>query len=94
MFDVSAKLRTLGITPWIEPQAGMFLWCSLPDDLDAADIARAALQKKIVLAPGNAFSPSQSATNYMRFNVSQMLDRQSFQVLGEALAREFRRHRP
>jgi DNA-binding transcriptional MocR family regulator len=94
MFDVSAKLRTLGITPWIEPQAGMFLWCSLPDDLDAAAIARAALQKKIVLAPGNAFSPSQSATNYMRFNVSQMLDRQSFQVLGEALAQESRRHRP
>jgi DNA-binding transcriptional MocR family regulator len=90
MFDVTAKLGALGIVPWIEPQAGMFLWCRLPDGVDAADIARAALQQKVVLAPGNAFSPSQSATNYMRFNVSQMLDDPSFHVLREVLRREAR----
>src|SRR5690606_2083024 len=90
MFDVTAKLGALGIVPWIEPQAGMFLWCRLPDGVDAADIARAALQQKVVLAPGNAFSPSQSATDYMRFNVSQMLDDPSFHVLREVLRREAR----
>ncbi|MGO7733662.1 hypothetical protein ACC704_37405, partial [Rhizobium johnstonii] len=42
--------------PWLEPQAGMFLWCRLPDCIDASDVARAALEKRIVLAPGNAFS--------------------------------------
>ena len=24
------KLHTLGITPWLQPEAGLFLWCQLP----------------------------------------------------------------
>jgi DNA-binding transcriptional MocR family regulator len=88
MGEVSARLKGLDITPWLEPPAGMFLWCRLPDGLDAADVARAALERKIVLAPGNAFSLSQSATNFMRFNVSQMLDRRVFEVLREVLVRQ------
>ncbi|WP_411196431.1 PLP-dependent aminotransferase family protein, partial [Rhizobium sp.] len=87
MSDVSVRLKGLGITPWLEPQAGMFLWCRLPDGIDATDVARAGLEKRIVLAPGNAFSLSQSATNFMRFNVAQTLDARVFEVLGDALAR-------
>ncbi|MBX5039679.1 PLP-dependent aminotransferase family protein [Rhizobium lentis] len=87
MTEVSARLKNLGITPWLEPQAGMFLWCRLPDGIDAADVARAALEKRIVLAPGNAFSLSQSATSFMRFNVSQTLDPRVFEVLRDVLAR-------
>jgi DNA-binding transcriptional MocR family regulator len=64
----------------------MFLWCRLPDGLDAAAVARAALASRVVLAPGNAFSLSQSATGFMRFNVSQTLDDRVFAVLREALA--------
>jgi DNA-binding transcriptional MocR family regulator len=52
----------------------MFLWCKLPGELDAADIARRALAENIVLAPGNAFSLSQTARSFMRFNVAQMAD--------------------
>ncbi|MDQ0559854.1 DNA-binding transcriptional MocR family regulator [Rhizobium mesoamericanum] len=85
MFDVSAKLKNLGIIPWLEPSAGMFLWCRLPDGANATDVARAALERKIVLAPGNAFSLSQSATNFMRFNTSQTLDPRVFDVLRETL---------
>lgn len=85
MFDVAARLRRLGIEPWIEPQAGMFLWSRLPDGLDAAAVARAALARKVVLAPGNVFSPSQSATGFLRFNVSQTLDERIFAVLDEVL---------
>ena len=85
MFDVAARLKAIGITPWLEPQAGMFLWCRLPDELDAAEIARAALAKNIVLAPGNVFSLSQSATNFLRFNVSQTLDSRTFTVLRDIM---------
>ncbi|MBX4896573.1 aminotransferase-like domain-containing protein [Rhizobium bangladeshense] len=87
MTEVSARLKGFGIKPWLEPQAGMFLWCRLPDGIDAANVARAALEKRIVLAPGNAFSLSQSATNFMRFNVSQTLDPRVFEVLGAVLGR-------
>ncbi|MBZ9790131.1 PLP-dependent aminotransferase family protein [Rhizobium sp. 3T7] len=85
MFETSARLKNLGIRPWLEPSAGMFLWCRLPGDTSATDIARAALERKIVLAPGNAFSLSQTAANFMRFNVSQMLDPRVFDVLREIL---------
>jgi DNA-binding transcriptional MocR family regulator len=85
MRDVASRLKPLGIEPWLEPQAGMFLWCRLPGDLDAADIARAALAKDVVLAPGNAFSLSQSAKSFVRFNVSQTIDDRIFDVLHEAL---------
>lgn len=85
MAKVSARLKPLGIEPWLQPQAGMFLWCRLPDGIDAADVARAALERNVVLAPGNVFSHSQSATGFMRFNVSQMLDPQVYAVLGAAL---------
>lgn len=83
MFDVGARLKALEIEPWLEPQAGMFLWCRLPDGVDAAQIARKALAKNVVLAPGNAFSLSQTATGFLRFNVSQSLDDCIFQVLRE-----------
>jgi DNA-binding transcriptional MocR family regulator len=85
MFEASVRLKNLGIRPWLEPSAGMFLWCRLPGDTGATDIARAALERKIVLAPGNAFSLSQTAANFMRFNVSQMLDPRVFDVLREIL---------
>lgn len=88
MGETSARLKAIGITPWIEPRAGMFLWAKLPDGLDAADIARRALSENIVLAPGNAFSPSPSASRFLRFNVAQSLDAKLFTmldtVIGEA----------
>ena len=88
MADVCARLKNLGLVPWIEPQAGMFLWCQLPDGLDAAEIAREALAGNIVLAPGNVFSLSQSATSFLRFNVSQTQDERIFAALGKSIARK------
>ncbi len=82
-----ARLASLGLTPWIEPEAGMFLWCRLPEGLDAAEIAKRALAQDVVLAPGNAFSPSQGASGFLRFNVSQSLDERIFKVV-EAAMRE------
>jgi len=38
-----------------------------------------------VLAPGNAFSQSQRAADYVRFNVSQCQDPRIWQVLARAL---------
>ncbi|HYS83967.1 MAG TPA: PLP-dependent aminotransferase family protein [Bradyrhizobium sp.] len=87
MGEVNTRLKSLGIEPWLEPQAGMFLWSQLPDGIDAADVAREALAENIVLAPGNAFSLSQSATGFLRFNVSQSQDGRVFEALRKAIAR-------
>jgi DNA-binding transcriptional MocR family regulator len=91
MRDVSEHMRDIGIEPWIAPQAGMFLWCRLPEGLDAANVARAALAERIVLAPGNAFSLSKSATGFMRFNASQTLDSKVFEVLRATLKDQIRK---
>ncbi|QRY66052.1 PLP-dependent aminotransferase family protein (plasmid) [Ensifer sp. PDNC004] len=81
MSDTAARLGEIGITPWIEPQAGMFLWCRLPESVDAAEVAQKALQQEIVLAPGNVFSHAGTANGFLRFNVSQCDDARLFKVL-------------
>ncbi|MCB1510471.1 MAG: PLP-dependent aminotransferase family protein [Hyphomicrobiaceae bacterium] len=78
---VSRQLKSVGIEPWLEPEAGMFLWCKLPDEVDATELAKAALAHDIVLAPGNVFSLSQSAKSFMRFNVSQSQDKRMIDFL-------------
>ncbi len=85
MGETTQRLKSLGVTPWIEPRAGMLLWCSLPEGLDAAELAKRALADNVVLAPGNAFSLSQSAKGYLRFNVSQCQDARVFSVLAKAM---------
>ena len=83
--EVIARLRDMGVTPWIEPRAGMFLWCELPPGVSAAALARAALERNVVLAPGDVFSLSQSAGRFMRVNVAQCADPAVFEVLRQAL---------
>lgn len=85
MVPTIERLATLGITPWLEPRAGMFLWCRLPDGMDAVDLARRALRHDIILAPGNVFSLSQSESAFMRFNVAQSGDQRLFDALGRLL---------
>ena len=67
------------------PRGGFFLWCRLMGGQDATAIARAALDEDIVLAPGNVFSVSQTAQNFLRFNVAHMGDAQVWDVLRRAL---------
>jgi len=85
--ETADRLARLGITPWLEPRGGFYLWCELPEGLDSAQVAQAALAEGVVLAPGNVFSVSQSAGRFMRFNVAHMLEPRVYQVLGKALIR-------
>lgn len=82
--EVAGRLARLGISPWLMPRGGIYLWCQLPEGQDSARIARVALRSDVVLAPGNVFSPSQSAGRFLRINVAQMPDR-VFDVLAKAL---------
>ena len=83
------RLATLGLEPFIAPRAGLFLWAALPEGFDAAEIARAALSKDVIFAPGNVFSAGQTASRFMRFNAARCVEPRIFEVLQEAM-REFR----
>lgn len=84
--ETIAGLDALGFQPWTLPRGGFTLWCRLPDERDAAELAKVALREGVVLAPGNVFSVTQSATDMMRFNVAQM-SRPVFDVIERALKR-------
>lgn len=79
------RLAKLGITPWLIPQSGMFLWCKLPDNNSATELANRCLSQGVVLAPGNTFSQSHSAENFMRFNVAQASNARVFEILAQTL---------
>ncbi|QOH69943.1 PLP-dependent aminotransferase family protein [Pseudomonas juntendi] len=85
MTTTVARLRALGIEPWITPQAGMYVWCQLPHGKDAATLAKACLSEGVVLAPGNAFSQAGTAGDFLRFNVAQCADDRIWDVLARAL---------
>lgn len=85
MAETAGRLKMIGIVPWIDQPAGMFVWCRLPDGIDAAQVARNALSDNVVLAPGNAFSLSHTAGRFMRFNVAQCADERIFRALEKAM---------
>ena len=85
--DTAARLASLGLRNWVTPRGGFYLWCQLPDGRDAAELAQAALQKGVILAPGNVFSAAQEASDFMRFNVAQMMDHRVYEVLKAGLTK-------
>jgi DNA-binding transcriptional MocR family regulator len=82
--EVAGRLARIGIEPWLVPQSGFYLWCRLPHGADSTRLARACVERGVVIAPGNVFSPTQTAASFMRINVAQMTDR-AFDVVGHAL---------
>lgn len=82
---IAARFEPLGIRPWLLPRGGFYLWCRLPEGVDSAALARTALDDNVVLAPGNVFSVSQTASAFMRFNVAQSGDPRVAAVLRRAI---------
>jgi DNA-binding transcriptional MocR family regulator len=80
------RLERCGLTAWLEPSGGFFLWMRLPDGIDSANVARHALAHGLVLAPGGAFSPSSLGNSFLRFNVAQCTDPRMISMLETALA--------
>lgn len=85
MGETIARLKPMGLKPLIPEPSGIFLWCRLPDGIDATDVAHRALANNVMLAPGNAFSVSQTASSFLRFNVAQCSDERIFKALKTAM---------
>lgn len=87
MSETIRRLHAAGLSVWTKPQAGMFVWAQLPDGMDAARVARDALAQGVVFAPGNVFSASRSAGDFLRFNVSQCNRPMVYETLQRAMER-------
>ncbi len=85
--EATERLTALGVIPWIVPRGGFYLWCRLPEGTDSALLAQRCREEGVVLAPGNVFSVSQSATAYLRFNVAH-LNARVYRVLQQAITEQ------
>ena len=55
---------------WTYPEGGLFLWGTMPDYLDAADVLKSAIEHKVAFVPGSPFYPTGGGHNTMRINFS------------------------
>lgn len=65
--------------------AGMYLWCSLGNDVNAHLIARSMFNSQYLMAPGAFFTYAEPMQSYMRFNVPATFQSPALDVLREAL---------
>lgn len=69
MIDAMSEFFPSEVT-WTEPQGGLFLWVTLPPQVDSRDMLKDALEKGVAFVPGNAFDPANAQCNTFRLNFS------------------------
>ena len=57
-------------TRWTHPQGGLFLWVTLPEEVNTTDLLTKAVDKKVAFVPGSSFHPLGGGENTMRLNFS------------------------
>jgi 2-aminoadipate transaminase len=55
---------------WTHPLGGMFLWGMMPKGVDAAEVLKIAIERKVAFVPGASFHPNGGGENTMRINFS------------------------
>ena len=59
----------MGVT-WTKPDGGLFLWVTVPDEIDTHELFYDAIEFKVAFVPGDVFYGENPATNHMRINFS------------------------
>lgn len=68
MLDALAAHMPEGVS-WTRPEGGMFIWVTLPDSLDGADLlARSLESERVAFVPGHAFFADGSGCNTLRLS--------------------------
>ena len=55
---------------WTNPEGGLFLWLTLPENMDAGELFPKAVEKNVAYVVGSAFHFDRSGHNTMRLNFS------------------------
>jgi len=55
---------------WTQPEGGMFLWVTGPENLDGMELLSRAIQRKVAFVPGRDFFPGDGGKNHLRLNFS------------------------
>jgi 2-aminoadipate transaminase len=76
---------------WTRPQGGLFLWATLPQEIDTLALMPKAIENKVIYVPGSAFYPDGTGHNTFRLNFSNAKPEQiqlGIRRLGEVLEAE------
>lgn len=93
---ISTMVRAFppGIT-WTWPEGGLFLWVTLPEWMDTAELLPKAVAQKVAFVPGATFFPDGAGKNYFRLNFSNAppeFVEEGIKRLGRVLAQEIEEH--
>ena len=58
-----------GVT-WTKPEGGLFVWVTMPPDIDTMTLFHDAIKYKVAFVPGNCFYGENPEKNHMRINFS------------------------
>lgn len=84
---VVEELRRWGLTVETVPEAGMFLWASLGEDLDSLDVAERMLEEGHLIAPAQAFLQGHMTSAHVRINIAEAFESSMLPTLGKLLGR-------
>ncbi len=74
------------------PEGGMFLWCHLADDVNAAELLKYCIEEKVVFVPGEVFFAQDPERNSLRLSYS-MLSASNAGKAAQRIARALARYR-
>ncbi|MDH5421169.1 MAG: PLP-dependent aminotransferase family protein [Acidimicrobiia bacterium] len=77
-------------TTWTVPEGGMFIWVTLPVDLDATSLLSQAVAEGVAYVPGAQFFPNGGGSNTLRlaYSVATLVEiDQGIERLGRLIAR-------
>ena len=73
--------------PYVKPEGGLFVWCELPKEVDMLEFCSKAVERKVAVVPGTAFTMDENdKTNCFRMNFSTPTDEmieKGMKILGE-----------
>ena len=55
---------------WTKPEGGMFIWVTLPEQIDSSRLLAEALSEGVAFVPGASFFPENRQANTLRLNFS------------------------
>lgn len=74
---------------YTRPEGGLFLWCTLPEDIELNEFVQAALKRKVAVVPGTAFNCDESdPSNAFRVTYATPSEEQivtGIRILGETV---------
>jgi 2-aminoadipate transaminase len=71
------------IATWTEPKGGIFIWVTLPEQINTWDLIPKAIENKVIYVPGGEFSVVGGGNNTMRLNFSNV----ALELLPEGIKR-------